>query len=890
MVRCPQCFGDIPHDAPGARCPQCGAALTGVPTAGAGVVAAGARPRGGEDFSQPDYQLSARDPLGDARFAPGHIFAGRYRIVSLLGRGAMGEVYRADDLRIGRPIALKLLAVPAAREAQVQQFVAEVRLARDIAHPNVCRVYDIANADGWHYLSMEYVDGETLASLLRRVGRMPGEKAIDIARQLCEGLAAAHEVGVLHRDIKPSNIMIDGRGRVRLMDFGLAVPAGTPRTGEVAGTPAYMAPEQLAGDGATERTDLYALGLVLYEVFTGRQMFAARSFDDRRRFGFDAPTDAALWEFDPAVASTVRACLMPNPAVRPASARALTRLLPGGDALTAAIAEGRLLSPEMVAAAGERGELRPTYAWALCGAVVLGVLLVAARVSEMTQLSRAALPKPPDALIERAREILKVAGHDGRQGDSEHWFIAELESAAPAQPANARLRRTRFAFRQSPSYLLPQNLFRVVTADDPAPTQPGMASLNLDADGRLIELTIIPAIIGGAATTPPDWNALFAAAGLSSSEFLATAPDLPPAVPHDQQVAWSERSASAPRRVSAATLRGRPVYFGVTSDDASFSLGVQRPFSVGEPLVVEVTLWLTIVLTFSVAGVMARDNYRRGEGDRRGARRLSTFVIFLGALSALLRGHHVPNGIEEAKFLLSVTGWALVWGTFSWLVYMSLEPRVRRLWPATLISWARLLSGRVRDPMVGRDVLIGLAAGAALVSVRLLISEPAPNVSLIVQLDSLRSTRAFAFALLVDLLNAVQYALAGLFCLLLIRVVVRRTWIAAIVMALLSLPVVSGGTMFQSWALGGYAFAVAMAQFTVLMRIGLVAAAASLFCQLVLTQLPLTLDTAAWYFGYSAMTMLGMVSIAVFCAIVATAAAVQSPRALQRSISAEPTR
>ena len=229
------------------------------------------------------------------------------------------------------------------------------------------------------------------------------------------------------------------------------------------------------------------------------------------------PMDASLREHDPAIASIVRACLMRDPAVRPVSARAITRLLPGGDPLTAAVAEGRLLSPDMVASAGEGGELRPAYAWALCGAVVLGVLLVAARIGEITQLRPAGLPKPPDALIERAREILKVAGHDGSWRDSEHWFIAELESAASTQAANARLRRVRFAFRQSPSYLLPQNLFRIVTADDPAPTLPGMASLNLDADGRLIDLTIVPVITSGTATTPPDWNALFAAAGLSSS-------------------------------------------------------------------------------------------------------------------------------------------------------------------------------------------------------------------------------------------------------------------------------------------------------------------------------------------------------------------------------------
>ena len=126
----------------------------------------------------------------------------------------------------------------------MQRFITEVRLARTIAHPNVCRVYDIGEADGWWYISMELVDGETLESLLRRIGRLPAEKALDIARQLCAGLAAAHDRGVLHRDLKPSNIMVDGRGRIRILDFGLAVPSGESTIGDIAGTPAYMAPEQ----------------------------------------------------------------------------------------------------------------------------------------------------------------------------------------------------------------------------------------------------------------------------------------------------------------------------------------------------------------------------------------------------------------------------------------------------------------------------------------------------------------------------------------------------------------------------------------------------------------------------------------------------------------------
>src|SRR5262249_16300969 len=143
---------------------------------------------------------------------------------------------------------------------RLERFYAEVRIARQVSHPNVCRVYDVGEIDGQHYLSMEFVDGEDLASLLKRIGRLPADKAREIARELCAGLAAAHDKGGLHRDLKPSNVMIDGRGRARITDFGLAVAAGEALEGEISGTPAYMAPEQLAGKGASVRSDVYALG------------------------------------------------------------------------------------------------------------------------------------------------------------------------------------------------------------------------------------------------------------------------------------------------------------------------------------------------------------------------------------------------------------------------------------------------------------------------------------------------------------------------------------------------------------------------------------------------------------------------------------------------------
>ena len=237
----------------------------------------------------------------------------------------MGEVYRADDLKLAQPVALKFLPRSVATEpAALARFHNEVRVARQVSHPNVCRIYDLSEADGQHFLSMEYIDGEDLSSLLRRIGRLPADKAVQSARQLCAGLAAAHDLGVLHRDLKPANVMLDGRGTAKIMDFGLADFAEQIRYDDIAGTPAYMAPEQLAGGPATISSDLYALGLVLFEMFTGAPAFAAGSAADRARASRDSapPTPSqARPDIDPAVERVIVRCLERDPARRPPSAR-----------------------------------------------------------------------------------------------------------------------------------------------------------------------------------------------------------------------------------------------------------------------------------------------------------------------------------------------------------------------------------------------------------------------------------------------------------------------------------------------------------------------------------------------------------------------------------------
>jgi serine/threonine protein kinase/Flp pilus assembly protein TadD len=245
-------------------------------------------------------------------------------MIARLGRGGMGEVWRADDLVLQTPVALKLIHSATAEGRQ--RIISEARLARQITDAAVCRVFDVGEAQGEIFYSMELVDGEDLATLLRRVGRLPSEKVIDLGLQLCRGVAAAHAQGVLHRDLKPANVLIDENGSLRITDFGIAVAPDDATRPAFAGTPGYMAPEQRTpGAPVSERTDIYAIGLILYELVAGR-----RPFDDPLGIPGLAPRPCTFVpEIDPQLENAILEALDPDPPRRPPSAIAMAAKLQG---------------------------------------------------------------------------------------------------------------------------------------------------------------------------------------------------------------------------------------------------------------------------------------------------------------------------------------------------------------------------------------------------------------------------------------------------------------------------------------------------------------------------------------------------------------------------------
>ena len=254
----------------------------------------------------------------------GTVFAGRYEIQSVLGKGGMGVVYKALDRDLEDMVAIKTLRGEAlsADPSLLDRFKQEIRLARKITHPNILRTHDLGETNGLRYLSMEFVKGITLKHLVEQDQLLPTPVALRIAKQMCAGLAAAHEVGVIHRDIKPQNIIIEPTGGLKIMDFGIArltQDRGMTATGTVVGTPDYMSPEQARGVALDFRSDIYSMGVVLYEIFTGSLPFEG-----------DTPIAVVLKhvqerppapqsknpKIEPRIATIILRCMEKNPADR----------------------------------------------------------------------------------------------------------------------------------------------------------------------------------------------------------------------------------------------------------------------------------------------------------------------------------------------------------------------------------------------------------------------------------------------------------------------------------------------------------------------------------------------------------------------------------------------
>ena len=839
MMRCRVCSAEIS----GRFCSSCGAAAAAVsdPTDTISRDAAG--------------HVNTPDTPEEDRFPPGAVLAHRYRISGRIGRGGMGEVYKATDLLLSQVVALKFLPeAVAANEGMLERFRGEVRLARQISHPNVCRVYDLGEARGQMFLSMEYVDGEDLQSLLRRIGRLPPDKALEIARKLCAGLNAAHDRGVVHRDLKPANIMLDGRGQARIMDFGLAGATGTLKDIR-SGTPAYMAPEQRRGLEVTVRSDIYALGIVLHELFTGKR-----------------PGEGSRTELDPAVERVLQRCLDEVPEKRPATALAVAAALPGGDPLAEALAAGHTPTPEMVANAGAQEGLRIPVAVACLALVAAGLVGLCFLRQRIDIINRIPHRLAPQALEAKAREIAAAFGYstpavDTASGwDYETDYLTYLQRQPDAAARWERVRTNRppaisYWYRESLSYLLPPQVAAPpvpIRRDDP-PLGDGAIEVALDTEGRLIEFRARP-VAGASRTGPPepDWTRLLAFAGLDAKELTQADATWTPDTACDAQAAWKGSwpgLSSELLTVEAGAFRGRPVYFRVAG---LWPRGVR-------PQAPPAFVLLFLVLPL-LAVLLVRRNVRLGRGDWQGAFRVACFIFLCAwAVRFLQTGHSATMAEVTVEF--AAVSYAFTWAALYWAMYMAFEPYVRRRWPHLLVSWNRVISGRLRDQLVGGHLLAGALLG---VVVALLSTAWGPlSPTLIWSHVPILSSRAGAVVSLTAFIPVFSMG-AGFgytMLLVLLRFVVRRQWAVYALIAGFMLVVFLSAPAGTSPAVAFQVIlplAVVGAQLWALLRLGMLAMVAGQFSLMVLRISPLTTDLSAWYATDALLAMAIVLAVAIY--------------------------
>jgi serine/threonine-protein kinase len=805
------------------------------------------------------------------RILPGTLLADRYRIVALIGRGGMGEVYRAEDLKLDQDVALKFLPEKLVQDgAALARFHREVRIAREISHPNVCRVFDIGEANGVPFISMEYVDGEDLSTLLRRIGRLPQDKAIDMSRQLCAGLAIAHDHGVLHRDLKPANVMLDDRGKVRIMDFGLAGVATDIQGSEISsGTPAYMAPEQLTGKEVTILSDIYSLGLVLYELFTGKRAFEASNLNEllrlREHSSVTNPT-RVVHDLDPLVERVILRCLEADPQKRPKTALQIAAALPGGDPLAAALAAGETPSPQMVAAAGGEQALAPRVAWSLLAATLLVFVAVLWVARYSTDLALYPFDKSPDVLEDHARDIAARAGY-AQVGDRAWWFTRNYEyllyrnAMKMSSPRGEAITGSNpgalaFNYRHSPDVLVPSNPSSRVQFQDPAYETAGMVFVSLDSVGRLRLFRAVPSPDQSVPAAPePNWQEMFQQAGLDSSRFKPATPKWVPEEPFDLERDWegTYEGDRTPIHVTAASWRGKPVYFLVVPPwiTAPYWTPEKKTSRTGNiALLTAVAGGAALVL---IALVFARKNVRLGRGDRKGAFRLAGFFLLVSAGAHILQTHHVADLSLELNLLVVPVAFALLGAAIIWIYYVALEPYVRRRWPEYLISWTRLLGGNYRDPMVGRDLLAGALIGAAIALVVHVVNALPAWFNLAGQtpINSggavVGSTAEFVAALLSSAIGGIFLAPTMLFLFFLIRSGIRNYWAAIVVLGVLITLMNLGRENVVAETIG--AVLVAALVLTALLRFGLLALVVAYGVQNLLQVFPVALDPSRWYFA-----------------------------------------
>jgi hypothetical protein len=643
---------------------------------------------------------------------------------------------------------------------------------------------------------------------------------------------------------------------------------------------------------------------------TGRRAFEGKGLAElTRKHRDERPIEpsALVPDLDPAVERTILACLEKDPKRRPPSALAVSAMLSGRDPLEAAIAAGETPSPELVAAAGESEGLRPRVAWA-CLAVVVAALLAVPPLQQPTHvLARVPVEKSPEALEDRARELLARLGHRDAAADAETGFASDGDYFRHVQekdhsPSRWEALRTgeppvlTFWYRQSPRPLFAQKASGRVSWSDPPQLLSGMAAVRYDLTGRLVALSVIPPQVepepGTAPARAPDWAPLFEAARLDPSKLRAVEPRWTPPFHTDARAAWEgtwPQRPEIPIRVEAAAYHSRPVWLEIVNPWTRPDR--MEPFSptAGQRMALRILIFILLALT-ATGAVLAKRNIRLGRGDRRGAFRLALVLSGLGMASWILGAHHVADLGMEISLLARGAGLAVLLAALLWLFYLALEPYVRRLRPWTLISWTRLLGGGFRDVVVGRDVLIGMIWGAGLALVILVAQRlpawlgraaPLPEVGFVETLLGPGTLLGLVVGMPV---NATLLGLGALLLFLLLRLLTRRDRVAAgLTVAILCVNQV-GQAEESLWLMLPLGLAIFGSYVVLLLRFGVLSAIVGAYTVDLLVGPPQSIEIGRW----TASATVVVIPLLLVLAVLAFRIALRGNPGLRRYLAEDP--
>ncbi|NOT62179.1 MAG: hypothetical protein HOP19_18360, partial [Acidobacteria bacterium] len=579
-------------------------------------------------------------------------------------------------------------------------------------------------------------------------------------------------------------------------------------------------------------------------------------------------------DIDPLVERVILRCLEKDPSKRLASAKQVADALPGGDPLAAALAMGEPPSPAMVAAAGSKEGMKPMYAVACLIAVVVGLIVNAALGDKISIYPSLLREYSPEDLTRKAQDITRQLGYTNRPADSASGYKINGEYGEYVRkniPSDKQ--RDLFAtvqspliywYRQSPQYLQSRSAGWVDDYDPPREIS-GMIGVWLDSKGRLTRFEAVPPQVDQSSDTPqpPDWKPLFIAAGLDPTSFSLAPSQWAPLAVCDVRAAWTGTHPALPQiplRIEAAAYRGKPIYFQLIWPWTSAARMQEI-----EQTTANIVFIIIVGLLLLGASLLVRHNFREGRGDRRGAFRLAAFIFFSSILSWLFGAHHSPDiAYEIAGFFGIGVSRALLWAGFGWVLYIALEPYVRRRWPVVLISWNRVLSGNLRDPKVGRDLLMGTLMAIAAVTIL--------NLPLIFYSNNTVSMDEFAR----EALPGFRFLLASgfaipplwipgtllcLFLLFVLRTLVRWQWLATVILVLLFVLLLSppGGGLLMRTFNGLFPLLIIF----ILLRFGYFAFV-TFFCVIEFLSYPMTLHFSAWYTN-SALVVVGTIlAIAIY--------------------------